>query len=230
MVPGSDGAGTVVAVGEKVDRFKMGDRVYTITHTGYLSGWLDDQAAKTSLGGSLDGTFRQYGVFSEQGLVSIPDGLTFRDAAALPAAGITAWNALYGLPGLALKAGDTVLTQGTGGVSVFAAQFALAAGATVIATTSSAEKAAYLKKLGVQHVINYREQSNWGEIAKDLSRGKQGVDSIIEVGGARHSSNLSPLLDGPASFLFAEPSVGLVELNQVLRSFVLGQAPALLGV
>jgi NADPH:quinone reductase-like Zn-dependent oxidoreductase len=183
VVPGSDGAGTVVASGKNVTRFKAGDRIYTISHSGYQSGYLDDAAAQTSLGGSLDGTFRQYGVFSEWGLVAIPDGLDFKDAASLPTAGITAWNALYGIPGLGLKAGDVVLTQGTGGVSMFAAQFALAAGATVIATTSNAEKKASLKHLGVQHVINYREVQDWGQRAKSLTRKGQGVDFIIEVGG-----------------------------------------------
>nr|POE49259.1 zinc-type alcohol dehydrogenase-like protein [Quercus suber] len=183
VVPGSDGAGTVVATGDKVTRFQKGNRVYTITHVGYLAGDLDDQATKTSLGGSLDGTFRQYGVFPEWGLVSIPETINFREAASLPAAGITAWNALYGIPGRGLKAGDVVLTQGTGGVSMFAAQFTLAAGGIVIATTSSASKAEKLKAVGVQHIINYRENAKWGETAKSLTRGNSGVDFVVEVGG-----------------------------------------------
>lgn len=98
-------------------------------------------------------------------------------------AALTAWNGLYGLESRALKQGDTVLTQGTGGVSIFALQFAKAAGATVIATTSSAKKAETLKKLGADHVINYKEDANWGETAKKLTADGQGVTHIIEVGG-----------------------------------------------
>ncbi|KAF4553555.1 Zinc-binding dehydrogenase-like protein 22 [Elsinoe fawcettii] len=183
VVPGSDGAGVVIAVGEKVTRFQENDRVYTITHTEYLAGDLDDRASKTSLGGSLDGCFRQYGTFPEWGLVAMPDSLDYREAASLPAAGITAWNALYGLSGKAVKAGDTVLTQGTGGVSIFAVQFALAAGATVIATTSNDAKADKLRGLGVQHVINYNDDRAWGHTAKLLTEHRRGVDFVVEIGG-----------------------------------------------
>jgi len=101
----------------------------------------------------------------------------------LSCAGVTAWNALYGLESRPLKTGQTVLVQGTGGLSIFAAQFALAAGAIVIGTTSSAVKAETLKRLGVHHVINYREDTNWGETAKKLTPGHEGVDFVIEVGG-----------------------------------------------
>jgi NADPH:quinone reductase-like Zn-dependent oxidoreductase len=136
----------------------------------------------TGLGGIVDGTLRTAGVFSEQGLVSLPENLNFMQGATLTCAGVTAWNALYGLR--PLKAGEVVLTQGTGGVSLFALQFAKAAGATVIATTSSAEKVEKLKKLGADHIINYKETANWGEKAKELTGGK-GVHHVIEVGGAK---------------------------------------------
>lgn len=184
VVPGSDGAGTVIETGSRVSRFQKGDRVCTILSQGHLAGPATPTILQTGLGGSLDGTLRQYGVFDESGMVHMPSTLTFAEASALPCAGVTAWNALYGLTGRALKAGDTALTLGTGGVSIFAIQFAVAAGATVIATTSSAAKAARLKELGAQHVINYRDDAQWGETAKALTAGQEGVDFVVEVGGA----------------------------------------------
>lgn len=121
-VPGADGAGVVEAVGSKVSRFKPGDKVITLFNQGHLGGYIDDQILATGVGGSVDGTFRQYGAFNEHGLVAMPSTLNFQQASTLPCAALTAWNALYGLDGRALKAGDTVLTQGTGGVSIFALQ------------------------------------------------------------------------------------------------------------
>jgi NADPH:quinone reductase-like Zn-dependent oxidoreductase len=112
----------------------------------------------------------------------MPLGLSFVEAATLSCAGVTAWNALFGLPGKALVAGQWVLTQGTGGVSIFAVQFAKAVGARVIATTSSPEKAKILERLGADHIINYRETVNWGTKARELTGGK-GVDLVVEVAG-----------------------------------------------
>lgn len=143
---------------------------------------MNPAAANTGLGGVLDGTPRQYGTFDEAGLAHAPANLRAEEAATLTCAGLTAWNALYGLK--PLLPGQWVLVQGTGGVSLFGLQFAKAAGAKVIATTSSAEKAEQLKKLGADHVINYREDENWGATAKKLTPGEEGVDHIIEVGGA----------------------------------------------
>ncbi|MCJ1426032.1 hypothetical protein MMC29_003934 [Sticta canariensis] len=182
-VPGTDGAGVVEAVGSKVSRFKPGDKVITLFNQGHLGGYIDDQIVATGLGGSVDGTFRQYGAFNEHGLVAMPSTLNFQQASTLPCAALTAWNALYGLEGRALKAGDTVLTQGTGGVSVFALQFAKAAGARVIATTSSTEKAEILKRLGADHVLDYKKDPKWGESARALTPDQSGVQHIIEVGG-----------------------------------------------
>jgi NADPH:quinone reductase-like Zn-dependent oxidoreductase len=133
------------------------------------------------LGGALDGTIRQFGSFNENGLVDMPPSLNWQEGATLPCAALTAWNALFGLKPLA--PGDVVLTQGTGGVSIFAVQFAKAAGATVISTTSSKEKADTLKNLGADHVINYNETPNWGEKAKELTPKGEGVNHILEVGG-----------------------------------------------
>ncbi|MCJ1261660.1 hypothetical protein MMC22_001526 [Lobaria immixta] len=183
IVPGSDGAGIVEAIGSKVARFKQGDKVVTLFNQGHLGGHIDIKILSTGLGGSLDGTLRQYGVFNEQGLVTMPSTLDFQQASTLPCAALTAWNALYGLEGRALKPGDTVLTQGTGGVSIFALQFAKAAGARVISTTSSPQKAEILKRLGADHVLDYKKNPKWGESVKALTPDKAGVQHIVEVGG-----------------------------------------------
>ncbi|KAF1993137.1 hypothetical protein P154DRAFT_451005 [Amniculicola lignicola CBS 123094] len=183
VVPGSDGAGTVEAVGAQVTRFQPGDKVVTLFNQGHLAGSLTPTEVGTGLGGVLDGTLREYAKFNEQGLVKSPENLNFFEASTLTCAGLTAWNALYGLESRSLKPGDWVLTQGTGGVSIFAVQFAKAAGAKVIATTSSQEKGDMLKKLGADHVINYKENPNWGEAAKSLTPGHEGVQHVIEVGG-----------------------------------------------
>jgi len=182
-VPGSDGAGTVESVGKRVTRFKPGDKVVTLFNQGHFAGSLDAQSLGTGLGGAIDGTLREYGVFDEAGLVKAPSNLNMLEASTLSCAALTAWNALYGLESRALKPGDTVLTQGTGGVSIFALQFAKAAGARVIATTSSAQKADLLKKYGADHVINYKETTNWGEEAAKLTPNGAGVQHVVEVGG-----------------------------------------------
>ncbi|KAI0838465.1 NAD(P)-binding protein [Hypoxylon sp. FL0890] len=182
VVAGSDGAGEVVEVGSKVAKWKKGDKVVTLFNQGHQYGPIDIPASVTGLGGVLDGTLRQYGVFNENGLVKCPENLNYVEACTLTCAGLTSWNALYGLR--QLKPGETVLVQGTGGVSIFALQFAKAAGATVIATTSSKGKAEILTKLGADHVLNYKEDPNWGETARKLTPGGAGVDHIIEVGGA----------------------------------------------
>ncbi|KAI0862206.1 hypothetical protein F4860DRAFT_132737 [Xylaria cubensis] len=181
VVPASDGAGEVVDVGSKVTKWKKGDRIVTLFNQGHQYGPMSIEAAGTGVGGVVDGTLRQYGVFSENGIVRAPKNLSYVEAATLSCAALTSWNALYGLK--ALKPGDTVLVQGTGGVSLFALQFAKAAGATVIATTSSKEKEEIVRKLGAHHVLNYKEDENWGETARKLTGGA-GVDFVIEVGGS----------------------------------------------
>ncbi|PLB43628.1 zinc-binding oxidoreductase [Aspergillus steynii IBT 23096] len=179
LIPCSDGAGVVVQVGSKVTQFRQGDPIASLFFAGHIFGDLIADAHKTALGGSVDGCLQQYRVFSELSLVHAPRNLTPLETSTLPCAAITAWNGLYGVK--PLKPGQTVLVQGTGGVSLFALQFAKAAGATAIATTSSAAKAQRLKELGADHVINYREDPNWGETARKLTR--HGVDHVIEVGG-----------------------------------------------
>ncbi|RDW58629.1 alcohol dehydrogenase-3 [Coleophoma cylindrospora] len=184
VVPGSDGAGIVIAIGSAVTRFKAGDKVLTVFANVFGSPTLDD-FLNLPLGGAQDGTFRQYGVFNEERLVTMPASLTFQEASCLTCAGVTAWNALYGLPCYSIKPGDVVLTQGTGGVSTFAIHFAKIAGATVIATTSSEERVEFLKNMALppDHIINYKTDPNWGDTAKSLSPDGQGVDHVIEIGG-----------------------------------------------
>ena len=183
LVPCSDGAGNIVAVGKKVSEFEVGDKVCTLFNQKHQYGDITPRIIASGLGGGLDGTLRKFGVFPETGLVHSPSNLTPTEAGTLTCAPLTAWNALYGLEGRALKPGQTVLTQGTGGVAIAAVQFAVAAGANVIATTSSDFKAKKLKELGAIEVLNYKTDPNWGETAKRLSPGKLGVDHVIEVGG-----------------------------------------------
>jgi len=179
----SDGAGKILAVGSKVKQFSAGDKVVTQFTQAHQHGAITAEMLGTALGGTLDGTLRKYAVFPDSGLALAPSNLTPTEAGTLTCAPLTAWNALYGLESKALRPGEVVLTQGTGGVSLAAVQFAKAAGATVIATTSSDEKAKRLEKLGADIVINYKKDPNWGETAKRLSPGKAGVDHVIEVGG-----------------------------------------------
>ncbi|KAI0432441.1 hypothetical protein F5Y09DRAFT_144408 [Xylaria sp. FL1042] len=181
VVAASDGAGEVIDVGPKVSLWKKGDRVVTLFNQGHQYGAVSIAASSTGVGGVVDGTLRQYAVFNEIGLVRAPKNLSYAEAATLTCAGLTSWNALYGPK--AIKPGDTVLVQGTGGVSLFALQFAKAAGATVIATTSSKDKEELVKKLGADHVLNYKTDERWGETARKLTDG-EGVDMVIEVGGA----------------------------------------------
>lgn len=182
-VPFSDGAGEVAAVGEDVTRWKVGDRVCPIFVQGWLDGETSPEKSRTSLGAGAqwDGVLREFGTFSQNSLVRIPEYLSFEEASTLPCAGVTAWNALV-VSGQ-IKAGDTVLTLGSGGVSLFALQLAKSCGARVFATTSSEEKAGKLKALGADDVINYRTREDWDTAVLELT-GKRGVDHVVEVGGA----------------------------------------------
>lgn len=180
----SDGAGRIIAVGKKVHMFSVGDNVCGLFYQLHQAGPMTDVIIKSGMGGLIDGTLRKYATFPETALVLAPSNLSLIEAATLPCAPLTAWNALYGIESKALRPGEAVLTQGSGGVSLIAIQLARAAGAIVISTTSSDEKADFLKKIGSHHVINYKTDPTWGETAKKLSPGKQGVDHVIEVGGA----------------------------------------------
>jgi NADPH:quinone reductase-like Zn-dependent oxidoreductase len=182
VVPFCDGAGEVVAVGEHVTRWKVGDRVAPIFFQGWLEGEPSAQKDRTAIGGGhLDGVGREYGAFDENGLVKIPEHLSFEEAATLPCAAVTAWHALIHFG--SLKAGDTVLTLGTGGVSIFALQFAKMHGARVIATSSSDEKLARVRELGADETINYKKAPDWDKEVVRLTN-RIGVDHVVEVGGA----------------------------------------------
>lgn len=183
-VPLCDGAGEVVAVGEHVTRWKLGDRVCPIYFQGWLEGEHSAQKDRTIIGAGhldLDGVGREYGMFDENGLVKIPEHLSFEEAATLPCAAVTAWHALIHFGNV--KAGDTVLTLGTGGVSIFALQFAKMHGARVIAMSSSDEKLARVRELGADETINYKKAPDWDKEVLRLTNGI-GVDHVVEVGGA----------------------------------------------
>jgi NADPH:quinone reductase-like Zn-dependent oxidoreductase len=181
FTPLSDGAGEVAAVGEGVTRVKPGDRVAACFMPGWIEGELSEAKAKTALGGGGPGMLAEYVVLPEDGLVKVPAHLSEEEAATLPCAAVTAWNALVASGGI--KAGDAVLVQGTGGVSLFALQFARLHGCRVIATSSSNDKLARAKKLGASDGINYKDTPEWEDKVRELTGGV-GVDHIVEVGGA----------------------------------------------
>jgi NADPH:quinone reductase-like Zn-dependent oxidoreductase len=178
LIPCSDGAGEVVAVGDGVTRVRPGERVSAIFAQRWIAGEPTRDRLRSTLGGPLDGTLAELAVFDQEGLVKIPEHLTDEEAATLPCAAVTAWTALNGI-----TAGDTVLLQGTGGVSIFALQLAHLRGARVIITSSNDEKLARARELGAAEGINYRETPDWGAKAKELTGGT-GVDLVVEVGGA----------------------------------------------
>jgi NADPH:quinone reductase-like Zn-dependent oxidoreductase len=181
IVPLSDGAGEVVAVGEGVTRVKIGDRVASIFMQTFISGELAPEKANSALGGAIDGVLAEYVVFDEQGVVKIPAHISYEEAATLPCAAVTAWNAMVAEGHL--KAGDTVLLQGTGGVSLFGLQFAKMMGARVILTSSSDEKLDRAIQLGADVGINYKTTPDWDEKVEKLTDGR-GVDLVVEVGGS----------------------------------------------
>jgi len=202
-VPMSDGAGEVVEVGLGVTRWKVGDRVAGIFMQTWLAGNYEHSHGSSALGGSIDGVMSELVVFDEDGLVAAPTHLSYEEASTLPCAAVTAWSALVERG--KMKAGDTVLVLGSGGVSVFALQFAKAAGARVIATSSHPEKMEKLKALGADWVLNYKEVPEWGKaIAK-----AGGVEHVVEVGGAGTLEQ---------SLIATKPS-GTVSLIGVLSGF-----------
>ncbi|TVY80402.1 Zinc-type alcohol dehydrogenase-like protein [Lachnellula suecica] len=199
VVPGSDGAGVIVSTGKSVTAFVKGNRVVTHMILNFPAEAFPTPAEIfVGLGQKANGTIQEYGVFHESALVHMPKNLSFEEAATLTCSGLTAWNALFG-GGVVVRKGDTVLTQGTGGVSIAALQvflhllpaisasshpqFAHAAGATVISTTSTEAKAARLTSLGAAHTLNYKTDLNWGTTAKSLTPDQVGVTNVIDVGG-----------------------------------------------
>ena len=179
-VPCSDAAGEVVAVGPGVSRVAVGDRVCGTFFQRWVAGRLTDAAARSALGGDVDGVMAEQVVLSEEGVVRYPAYLTAEEAATLPCAALTAWNALA--EG-GLRAGQTVLLQGTGGVSTFAMQIARLSGARVLITSGSDEKLARAIQMGAHAGTNYRTGPDWEKWAR-AETGGQGVDYVVEVGGA----------------------------------------------
>ncbi len=181
LVPFSDGAGEVVETGGDVTKFKTGDRVTPIFMQGWIDGAIDAEKGRTALGGDSDGVLREFGNFDENGLVCVPDHFSYEEAATLPCAAVTAYNALYCSGGI--KPDDTILLQGTGGVSIFALQLASVLGCRIIITSSSDEKLERAKELGATDFVNYKTVEDWDKKVLVLTE-KRGVDTIVEVGGA----------------------------------------------
>lgn len=180
-IPLSDGAGEVIEVGAGVTRVKPGERVAGCFMQGWLAGAPSAEVAATALGGAIDGMLAEYVVLSEQGVVKVPAHLSDEEAATLPCAAVTAWNAL--VREARVKAGDVVVLQGTGGVSLFALQFAKLHGARCIITSSSDDKLALAQQLGADDVINYKRRGDWDKAVLELTDGR-GADVVVEVGGA----------------------------------------------
>lgn len=178
-IPMSDGAGDVIAVGDGVTEFKPGDKVLSTFFTDWADGNCESKDFTAVPGDGMDGYATEFATVPAQALTRFPNGYSYEEAATLTCAGVTAWRAL--MTNGQLKAGETVLVQGSGGVSVFALQLAKMAGAKVIATSSSDEKLERLGALGADHLINYKKTPNWGEAAAKLSGG--GVDHVVEIGG-----------------------------------------------
>ncbi len=180
-VPVSDGVGEIVETGPGVTQVKVGERVAALFMQKWPSGPLTDAASRSALGGNIDGLLAEYAVLHEDGVLPVPGHLTAEEAATLPCAALTAWNALF--DSSRIKPGDSVLVQGSGGVSIFALQFARLAGARVIATSSHDAKLDRARALGVSDGINYKTTPDWGDVVRKLTDGI-GVDHVVEVGGA----------------------------------------------
>lgn len=219
FTPLSDGVGEVVAVGDGVTRAKAGDRVAGCFMQRWSGGELTDAGPKSALGGALEGVAAEQVVLHEDGVVKCPGHLSDEEAATLPCAALTAWNALIAHG--RLKAGDSVLVQGTGGVSIFALQFAHMLGARVIATSSSNAKLDRAKKMGASDGINYKETPAWDEKVRELTGGA-GVDHVVEVGGAGtfNQSLKAVRLGGRISLIGVLAGKGDVNLMPVLMKSV----------
>ncbi len=180
LVPNSDAAGEVVEAGPGVTGFAPGDRVMGLFFQRWTAGAISAEAMASALGGALDGVLCEQAVLREEGLINLPEHLSFEEGATLPCAALTAWHALVSKG--ALKAGDTVLLLGTGGVSLFALQFAKLHGARVIITSSSDKKLERARAMGADVTINYRQTPAWAEAVREATGGL-GVDQVVELGG-----------------------------------------------
>jgi len=211
LVPCSDGVGEVAALGEGAERVREGDRVIPIFAQRWISGAPTRERLRSTLGGPLGGTLAEYVVLSEEGVVRAPSHLKDEEAASLPCSAVTAWNALVG--DNPVTAGDTVLVQGTGGVSIFALQLGQVLGARVIATSSSDEKIERVRRLGAWETINYRDEPEWGKAVRRMTGG-EGVDRVVEVGGAETlAQSLSAVAIGGQISLVGNLGGALLQLN-----------------
>ncbi len=193
-IPLSDGAGEIVEVGAEVTRVKPGDRVCGTFFQRWVTGPVFPEIQDAALGGTAEGVLAEYAVLEGDGVVRFPDHLSFAEAATLPCAGLTAWHGLFEAGGL--RAGDTALLLGTGGVSVLGMQFARAAGARAIITSSSDDKLARAKELGASGTINYAKNASWAAMAREMTEGR-GVDCVLDVaGGASTKGALEALRHG----------------------------------
>ena len=221
IVPLSDGAGEVVKVGDNVSNFQQGDRVIGNFFQSWESGKIDDNGLNSAMGGSIDGVLCDYFILKANCSVKIPDYLTYSEAATLPCAATTAWHALVSIG--EIKENHTILLLGTGGVSIFGLQIAKAMGATTIITSSSDEKLARASALGADHVINYKTHPDWEEEVLRITE-NQGVDNVLEVGGAgtfeKSSACVKP--NGTISVIgiltgLESPSMSLMTIFNLLR-------------
>jgi NADPH:quinone reductase-like Zn-dependent oxidoreductase len=211
IIPLSDGAGEVVAVGPGVARVKVGDRVASCFFQRWFGGESTADVHASALGGSIDGMLADYAVLEEDGVVKIPQHLSLEEGATLPCAGVTAWHAM--IEHAKLKAGNTILLQGTGGVSIFGLQFAHAMGVRAIITSSSDEKLKHAEKLGAAFGINYKTTPDWEKAAMEFTGGT-GVDHVIEVGGAATlARSFGAIRVGGKVSLIGGLSGGATELN-----------------
>jgi len=228
LIPLSDGAGEIVALGAEVTRWKIGDRVAGTFFQGWATGSFRREIPGTALGGALNGMLAEYVVLAETGIVAVPAYLDFTEAATLPCAGLTAWHALVAQG--KISADQTVMLLGTGGVSLFALQFAKLHGARVIITSSSDEKLARAKALGAHETINYRAVPDWEKEVYRLT-GKAGVDHVVEVGGtgtlAKSLRALAPggqvhLIGGVSGFTSDMPLIEIISKMAVVRGVYVG--------
>jgi NADPH:quinone reductase-like Zn-dependent oxidoreductase len=211
IVPLSDGAGEVVAIGPGVTRAKVGDRVAANFFQRWVGGEPSHDTHASALGGGIDGMLAEYVVLEEDGVVLIPPHLSLEEGATLPCAAVTAWHAM--VEHAKLKAGDTVLLQGTGGVSIFGLQFAHAMGIRAVITSSSDAKLERAKALGAAFGINYKTTPEWQKAAMDFTGGR-GVDHVIEVGGAETlTKSFGAIRAGGKVTMIGGLSGGATELN-----------------
>jgi NADPH:quinone reductase-like Zn-dependent oxidoreductase len=216
ILPCSDACAEVEAVGQGVTRFKIGDRVIPCFFQGWTAGEPAKEVLANTLGGPLDGTLAEWMVVHEEGLVHAPEHLSDIEVATLPCAALTAWNALRGV-----TAGDIVLVQGTGGVSLFALQFAVMRGARVIVTSSSDSKLSQAQAMGANATVHYVRTPAWGKAVKALTDGR-GVDRIIEVAGGDLTESLRAIRVGGTLSLIGilGGAVGQVPLTRILMQAV----------